>query len=140
MSTTVKSRNMLFNDASALVWEGSDAILYRAGTDAFGKPMYDISISAWSTWTAKPELYWKRYTNGHGAYGPDGIANLIIMAKEVNRQASLVVAHKDNIEDVIRVARAERINRHIIMDITGYYTTVETGYYLKGNHTGTVPI
>jgi hypothetical protein len=137
----IKNRNRVFSDATAIIWEGSHAMLYRTGTDSFGKPLYNIAILKYTSWIVKPELYWFDYSTGHGAYGNMG--GLVTMAEEANRQAKLThesfYGNPGGIENLIRVAREEKINWHMIYDISGYYAIVETGYFVGPNkHTGTI--
>jgi hypothetical protein len=134
----VTNRNITFSDASHIIWEGSHTLLYRSGTDNFGKAMYNIAILKYTTWMPEPVLYWASYTTGHGAYGINGIDNLIEAARRVNEQAKLVHENINNIEEVVRLCKEKKVGTFIAGDITGYYIS-DTGFFVgpKG-HKGTV--
>lgn len=140
--STVKTRNLVL-DAANLIYEGSHAILYKAYTDNFGKPMYNMAVFAY--WTSKLDgktyEIWKKYATDCGAWGPDGLARLIESTVHLNDQAKTIHENLGDIEKLVRLCHAGHIGWHMIYDITGYYVNEKVGEYVgPNNHRGKVEV
>jgi hypothetical protein len=129
----LKSRNIVFYDHANLIWEGSHAILYKCGEDAFGKAMYNTDVLKYSNWTSTPQLYWATYTYGHGAWGEDGLASLVRSAQTISDQASLVHENLSNIGNIVRLVKSGDVNLYVAEIITGFYINEKTGEYVGPN-------
>jgi hypothetical protein len=134
-----RNRNIIFPGPDCVIWEGSHALLNKSYVDQFGRQMYDINILRYTTWTATPELYWAKYSTGHGAWGPNGLDSLIGQTQSVNEQAQLAHENRTDIPALVNLVKSNRVNWHMAYDVSGYYINGENGYFCGPNkHSGYV--
>lgn len=127
-----RTRDHILSEIPA--FEGSHAILYRSGTNAFNTPIYNIGI-------LKNDC-WKNYTTDHSAWSGH-MDGLIIMAKSANEMAKLITEtfEKNGIEEVVRLVARGEANWNMAYDLTGYYISEKVGEFVGPNkHCGKVTL